>query len=200
MPRVSQIPALDSHFIPARQFVQKVADIAVELSVHASDTNSTILCFFIQSGLYSDSNYARAQNDATELSSAFPSRSADEVCQEFLEMRLLHPDLCTLEIIQRMKDAQTDRKSSSAHVHATANDNSQFAQTQEHLLSLTQLVSQGLPDDDVTRLAAAHFPSDCGPNGRAHVFIRLIGMGFEEQRARDAAASTSSLEEALSFM
>lgn len=142
MPHVSQIPALDSHFVPARQFVQQVSEMTVELSVHASDTNSTFLCFLIQSGLYSDSNYACAQNDATELSSAFPSRSADEVCQEFREMRLLHPDLCTLEIIQRMKDGGTDRKSSSA----TANDDSQLAQTQERLLLMAQ---QGLSDDDV---------------------------------------------------
>lgn len=76
----------------------------------------------------------------------------------------------------------------------------QFAQTQEHVLSLTQLVSQGLPDDDVTRRAAAHFPSDCGPGGRTDVFIRLISMGFDEQRARDAAAITSCLEEALNLM
>ena len=174
--------------------------MTVELPVHASDPNSTILCFLIQSGLYSDSNNAPAQNDAMELSNAFPSRSADVVCQEFLEMRLLHHDLCTLEIIQRMKDGRTDTKSSSADTNSTANDNSQFAHTQEHVLSLTQLVSQGLPDDDVTRRAAAHFPSDCGPGGRAHVFIRLISMGFEEQHARDAAASTSSLEEALNLM
>ncbi len=122
--------------------------MAVDLPVHASDANSTMLCFLIQSGLYSENNIALAKNDAAELLDAFASRSADDVYQEFLGMRLLHPDLCTLEIIQRMKDGRANKKSDSADAHTTANGNSQFAQ--EQLMPSLPPVSQGPPDDDAT--------------------------------------------------
>jgi hypothetical protein len=64
-----------------------------------------------------------------------------------------------------------------------------FTHTQESE-ALAQLLSQGLPDDHFTRSAAAHFPADCGPDGRAHVFRQLISMGVMEQTAHDAAATT----------
>jgi len=65
-------------------------------------------------------------------------------------------------------------------------------------VAIIQLLSQGLPDDAAIQSAALHFPLDCRPDGRAHVF--LLGLWFQEQAAKAAAADTSSLEEALGVM
>ena len=142
---------------------------------------NTILCFLIQSQLYPDDDISSAQNDATELVKAFASRSAADLSSEFLEKRLLYPKLKSMEIIAGMKVGK-------------------FTQTQESEAALAQLLSLGLPDDRFTRSAAAHFPADCGLDGRAHVFRQLIFMDVMEQRAHDIAAATSSLEAALSLL
>ena len=180
---VSQIPTRNSQVIPAQQFVQRVSEMSVDSPAHFSDASgsfNTILCFLIQSQFYPDNDISSAQNDATELVKAFASRSAADLSSEFLEKRLLYPNLCSMKIIAGMKDGK-------------------FTHTQESEAALAQLLFF-LPDDRFTRSAAAHFPADCGPGGRAHVFRQLISMDVMEQRAHDAAATTSSLEEALSLL
>ena len=172
MTDVSQIPTRNSQVIPAQQFVQRVSEMSVDSPAHCSDPSgsfNTILCFLIQSQLYPDDDISSAQNDATELVKAFASRPAADLSSEFLNNRLLYPELCSMEIIAGMK-------------------------------ALEQLLSWGLPDDRFTRSAAMHFPADCGLDGRAHVFRQLIFMDVMEQRAHDIAATTSSLEQALSLL
>ena len=158
--------------------------MSVDSPAHCSDPSgrfNTILCFLIQSQLYPDDDISSAQNDATELVKAFASRPAADLSSEFLNNRLLYPKLESMEIIAGMKVGKFTQTQESEVA---------FTQTQESEVALVQLLSQGLPDDRFTRSAAMHFPADCGPDGRAHVFRQLISMGVMEQTAHDAAATT----------